>query len=355
MEFPQEWTPPSSTVSNHSSTFANSNSYFTRPHKIVKPSSRNGSPRALARRKTTTSSTISSRTRSVVDQLRSNAQQQSCTQQNSTRSRPVSWHPHSIDLANTPSPFLLDQPYPTCPQFVTSQVHGLITPVTFPVVNEPQIHELITPLDEYPGQESAYPYQSHMYDSSAWFSRPEVKPDHLDIPMYQQSNLMDSSWQFPQPMPSTVPTAPSSPEYPPAISLDKMTLGSDGPDSKSQGEELVGMGLYDSPADLHSTSLFGGFSATKRKSLKLEESFEPEVREEGEEVDAESEEEEEDEADDDDSFQIPAKTPYYSQSIASHFSLQSEPTQDSIASRYLASLGQINSPYYPSNQDHGWI
>lgn len=349
------WTPPSSNASNHSSIFANSTSYFIRPNKIVKPSSRSGSPRALARRKTTTSSTISSRTRSVVDQLRSTTQQSSA-QQNATRSRPVSWHPHSVDLANTPSPFLLDQPYPTCPQFVTTQINGLITPVTFPLVNEPLIHELITPLDEYPGQETLYPYHGQMYDSSAWFPRAEVKPDHLSIPMYQQAHAMDSSWQFPQPLSTNVPTAPSSPEYPPAISLDKMNLGTDDPDSKSHVEELVGMGLYDSPADVHSTSLlFGGSSATQRKSLKLEESFQPEEREEGEEGDELDAESEEEEPDEDDSFQIPVKNAYYSQSIASHFSLQSDPNQDSIASRYLASLGHLNSPYYPSPQNHGWI
>lgn len=55
-------------------------------------------------------------------------------------------------------------------------------------------------------------------------------------------------------------------------------------------DELVGMGLYDSPAQVQSASLlFSGPLPVRRKSLKLEESFEPVPQSDDEDEDAESE------------------------------------------------------------------
>jgi len=55
-------------------------------------------------------------------------------------------------------------------------------------------------------------------------------------------------------------------------------------------DELVGMGLYDSPAQVQSANLlFSGPLPVRRKSLKLEESFEPVPQSDDEDEDAESE------------------------------------------------------------------
>lgn len=170
---------------------------------------------------------------------------------------------------------------------------------------------------------------------------------------------MESSWQYSHlPYSAPVQTAPSSPDCPPSTGMDGLSLGTTDPQAKDSGEELVGMGLYDSPAQVHSTSFFfEGSTVAQRKSLKLEESFEPTEREEedDDEVDDQDDAEEDEDVADQDSFQVPEKTSYPSQSIASHFPVLAEQNQDSIAAQYLATLGQLNSPYYPSSHGYGWV
>jgi len=75
------------------------------------------------------------------------------------------------------------------------------------------------------------------------------------------------------------------------MGLDTLSLDNGCSGSKDDAEELVGMGLYDSPAEVQSSSLlFNGFSRSGRKVLKLEESFEPEEREEEEDEEDDDEE-----------------------------------------------------------------
>merc|ERR1712000_453164 len=103
-------------------------------------------------------------------------------------------------------------------------------------------------------------------------------------------------------MTSNVPTAPSSPDCPPFpnIDLDNLSLGTTSGKAKVDSEELVGMGLYDSPAEVQSSSLlFGRFSQSGQKSLKLAESFEPvEQDEDADEDDEDAAHEQESESND---------------------------------------------------------
>jgi hypothetical protein len=185
---------------------------------------------------------------------------------------------------------------------------------------------------------------------------------------------MQPSWHVNQMlMDPNVQTAPSSPDCLPLqnIRLDTLSLGNIDTKSKDSSEELVAMGLYDSPAEVQSSSLlFGGFSGSGRKGLKLEESFEPTEQDGDEEEEGEDEGEEDvDQTDDtqqeikqeeaDQKWHIPAATQYDSQSIASHLTYGLEPRPEPLASQYLATLRQMNSAYYPSDytQDtgYGWI
>ncbi len=163
-----------------------------------------------------------------------------------------------------------------------------------------------------------------------------------------------------------VPTAPSSPDCPPLqnIRLDTLSLGNNSRKSRSDLDELVGMGLYDSPAEVQSSSLlFSGFPGKGRKGLKLEESFEP-----SEQDDADEEEIDEDDQDllnaqDEEvaaSWPQPAAMQYESQSIASHLTYGVQQRPEPLATEYLATLRQMNSAYYPTDQlgygqAYGWI
>jgi len=352
----------------NSAMLANVSSYFVPPNKVVKPNSRNSSPRTLGRRKTTTSATFSSRTRSVVDSLRTSAQQ--CQNPESKRSRPTSWHPNSVEATNLlfdPSINVQDL---TAWNFSTAQVNGLITPLSYPSMNEPQIQELFTPLDGVPGQDMPFPYENQLYHERSWLSLDQTKPDQYSFPIYLEQPLVQPCWQFNHPtMAPTVQTAPSSPDCPPVqnMGLDTLSLDNGCSGSKDDAEELVGMGLYDSPAEVQSSSLlFNGFSRSGRKVLKLEESFEPEECEE--EEDEEEYEEEggdytqaqesvNDEGTSSEAFNNSSyNADYDSQSIASHLTFGMRPDADSIASKYLATLRQLNSAYYPTGHaGYGWI
>ncbi|RMD41956.1 hypothetical protein DV735_g3183, partial [Chaetothyriales sp. CBS 134920] len=243
------------------------------PPRVVKPTSRNGSPRHVGRRSTTTNVPVT-RTRSVLDQQRSNPYLTSTPNRNT---RPLSWHPNSqMDLNFSNQEYLMNMTYQ--PYFQpytfhgTTLANGLVTPMSYPVLNEPQIQELITPLEELSAQEGAG-YPTHSYNNYQNWAQPELPKD--------QMKMMDHMCPPTEPQPmwqwshqnSTLdpPTAPSSPDFLPI-------QGGFDTRKEEEGEELVGMGLYDSPAEVQSSSLlFGGSfgAAPKPKSLKLAESFEP--------------------------------------------------------------------------------
>jgi len=319
----------------------------------------------LGRRKTTTSATTSTRNRSVVDHLRSTSQ----PWQNSdaSRSRPVSWHPSSVDALNIPfNPSVNGQDLSLW-NFPTVQVNGLITPLSYPPVNEPQIQELFTPLDELPGQDMAFAYGNGPFSQQPWLAQGQLKGDPYSFNNFHQPTSIQPSWQFDQQCTSAnIQTAPSSPDYLPiqTIGLDTLSIDNAAIGSKEDSEELVGMGLYDSPAEVQSSSLlFGRTASVGRRALKLEESFEP--------VEADGEEEEEDDDDDegaqgeesgveddtsDETFDSTENIDYSSQSIANHLTFETQSEVDPIASKYLATLGQLNTAYYPTGYPgYGWI
>jgi len=293
---------------------ANLSSYFRRPAKIVKPTSRNNSPRNLGRRRTTTtlpsssSSFSSQRTRSVAEQHRSSRSSLQPQWPNSdvSRSRPVSWHPHSYDWNFSTNALLAQSgfPDPGVQTFTTTHVNGLVTPMAYPVMDEPQIQDLITPLEELSAQDIGYPYDGQMYHGQDWISDDHEKLHHPYFmnPFYPP-NTTQEYWPYSdQPLTTNVPTAPCSPDFAPAPTrLETPVLTLDNTDDLSSGpetEELVGVGLYDSPAEVQSSSLFRrGSEATGKKALKLEDAFEPaeeasdEARDESRDQDQDGEQE----------------------------------------------------------------
>ncbi|KIW64688.1 hypothetical protein PV04_09606 [Phialophora macrospora] len=372
----QQWSYPLPDVTYNAGVSANDSSHFARPSKVVKPNSRNSSPRNLGRRKTTTAAP-SSRTRSVVDHLRSDPQWQDSSM---VRSRPVSWHPDYFDASSFNLSPTVHGGDSSCWGYSTAQVNGLITPVAYPQMNEPQIQELFTPLDDLPGRDPSMYFEGQEYYPPALPS--QCKPESYSLPSYTHPSSMQPSWHTNQILiDRNVQTAPSSPDCLPLqnIGLDTLSLGKLDTKSKDSSEELVAMGLYDSPAEVQSSSLlFGGLSGSGRKGLKLEESFEPTEQDgDDEEGEEEGEEDEEDEAEEkgvdptdddpheikledaDQKWHIPAAPHYDSESIASHLTYGLQQRPEPLASQYLATLRQMNSTYYPSDytQDpgYGWI
>ena len=355
MEYSQSWNYPLHEAIYNPAPSTSVSSYFTRPNKVVKSGSRNSSPRNLGRRKTTTSATTSSRNRSVVDHLRSSSQQQLSLE--GSRSRPVSWHPNSIDTLHIPVDSSAD---PSAWDFSTAQVNGLITPMSYPAMNEPQIQEVITPLDGYSGRNMSFDYGNQAYFDQSWIASEPTKGDPYALSTFYQAGYPPAPQPYAhanqQLMTSNVPTAPSSPDCPPFpnIDLDNLSLGTTSGKAKVDSEELVGMGLYDSPAEVQSSSLlFGRFSQSGQKSLKLAESFEPvEQDEDADEDDEDAAHEQESESNDSSMTAFPS---YESQSIANHMAFGTQTEVDPLAYKYLATLSQLNNYYAPSQQCYGWI
>jgi len=230
-------------------------------------------------------------------------------------------------------------------------------------MNEPQIQELFTPLDELPGQDMGFAFGNQPYDQPTWHAPRQSKPHPYACDLFCQALPAHSAWQLDQlPTSANAPTAPPSPDCLPleSIGLDTLSLQNGAPTSKGDSDELIGMGLYDSPAEIQSSSLlFGGYPASGRKALKLEESFEPTEQdvEEGEE-DGEGEDEEvapECQSNPDEDT-LDTLGNCESQSIANHLSFGAPPQADSLAAEYLATLRQLNSAYYPAGYNTcGWL
>ena len=178
---------------------------------------------------------------------------------------------------------------------------------------------------------------------------------------------MGSAWQFNETTTApNVRTASSSPDSQPlqSICLDSLSLENNNQNLLGRSEELVGMGLYDSPAEVQSSSvLFDGAWGTGKKALKLAESFVPSEQhdnvEEGpdgnEQVRPDVKEEAVDEK-----WQPSTMAEYEPHSIASHMAYDFEPRPEPLATTYLTTLRQMNSIYYPLHypeygQGCGWI
>lgn len=257
----------------------------------------------------------------------------------------------------------------TYPPFMygTTAANGLVTPMSYPLADEPQIQELITPLEELSAQEIGPHYPSTAYEYPYWMV-PDMGKQQIyamDHMFPQQQQILPSTWQFnPHLNTSDIPTAPTSPTFLPiqgGVDASPLSLDTHHPPGKPEGEELVGMGLYDSPADVQSSSLlFGGglYGMGRKKSLKLEESFEP-----GPETSDADEEAEEDEDDDnDDEEPGPPELPVYQEqptNPASSMAGQSfffDSEADLSAASYPATMGYLpNGGYQMQYQGYGWV
>ena len=239
----------------------------------------------------------------MMDKQRGNIQQPNVVSQQ--QSRPVSWHPNTysnLNFTQNTSYFLDSNDAYHQPTFYsTATVNGLYTPLSQPVVDEPQIHELITPLEGLTADEIGHHYDEDAFDYQYWMPH--------DISKQQQQFSMDSTYQAVQ-QPTwhwnftfnqDLPTAPSSPTFLPiqgGMDASPLDLNTRNLPAKSDGEELVAMGLYDSPAEVQSSSLLFGGGRTRKRSLKLEESFEPQPESEQDETeDADGEDDESADAD----------------------------------------------------------
>lgn len=233
------------------------------------------------------------RTRSVVDTQRNDAIPQQRLLDTTSSSRPLSWHP---TLANDFSQYHdLNQsfmyPYGQPSQY-TTYAYGLVTPMTYPTEVEPYTDCATTPLDQLTEQHYQYlqndvqstnPYHQHFAQSLASYTPASAPP----VEAMGYTNIPWPSMAFSGN--HNVTTAPASPNY---LPIPDMGQPFDFPEiepAEDEKEELVGMGLYDSPDQAQSSSLLFGSAPVQRKSLKLEESFEPPPDDDDDEEDAESE------------------------------------------------------------------
>ena len=175
----------------------------------------------------------------------------------------------------------------------TTFAHGLVTPSTYPV-SEPYIDCPSVLLDQMPEQDFSFVQNNYQSPYSYPYTHGEISPDYTSSGMipYQatDSDIANMAWPpLPLSMMPNLATAPTSPDFLPMPDLGQsfnVTQIAEAVDK----DELVGMGLYDSPAQVQSESLlFSGPSPARRKSLKLEESFEPAPESDDADDDAESE------------------------------------------------------------------
>ena len=241
--------------------------------------------------------------------------------------------------------------------------------MSYAVADEAQIQELIAPLEELSAQENVQLYQPRQYNSQSWLDSDISKDQAYTIDNMFPHNHILQPWQWNhQTSMLDIPTAPASPDFLPIqggleaspLSLDFQTLPAKG----EVAEDLVGMGLYDSPADVRSSSLLfgGGHGGAQKKQLKLEESFEPAP----ESIEAEAEGEGDDEEEEDqvavlqqasEAVQFPAYqelAPEHQSTLAGQsFFFESEqdlPSTSNANMNYWVTNGY--QPQYPA---YGWI
>jgi hypothetical protein len=202
----------------------------------------------------------------------------------------MSWHSTGLEQAdyqflpsNSQFPINLPSSYFLGPSSTTCEVSGAITPVSHPFVGEPFVQDAFTPLDDM---------SSHDFDRRYAFLN-EFSADKDDFYQSQYASqypgTIDSFYQFPagfceapkqpechfQQLGETTPPTPEGGPFKSSTELhgDGFTAGVD------QGtEDLVGMGLYDTPSPLASF-LSDPWDIPIRpalgKGLKLEETFQP--------------------------------------------------------------------------------
>ena len=233
------------------------------------------------------------------------------------RSRPTSWHPSTfVSTASQaqPAPAFAAHfdgvptynPYTNNGPFNTTSVNGLVTPLSVPCSDPSPVEPLQyfdVPNSIHPNQQQYASWSLDEIAASYFEPQPKASADYYQM----------QAQQYTQPMGTT---APPTPDF---LPMQNFHEGLDDPnfylptkESTPAGEELVGMGLYDTPnlsseEDVAFATMTGfGASGTmsqgsQRKSLKLEETWAPppekEMENEGEE---EGEDDEEDTEDEDD-------------------------------------------------------
>lgn len=169
--------------------------------------------------------------------------------------------------------------------YMTTEINGLVTPLSHPLMDEPQIQELISPLEELSAHDLGTQYAPQIVGdtNSYWFPPATQKMiPNLVMNGYQPVHVSPYEMWSGQPIVHDVDTAPTSPNFLPIETMGEDTnlsrLQTSG--LESEGEELIAMGLYDSPAEVQAFSdrfrtEQGISGSTGRKSLKLEDAFEP--------------------------------------------------------------------------------
>jgi hypothetical protein len=271
----------------------NISSYFRRPAKVVKQSSRGNSPKNLTRRRTTASHSTTKHRAAWKGSAWSCSVPGANGSNLAATTRPISWHPNSanpmpVNDWTFPHQFP-DSAYPShCMNnsFTTAQVNGLITPLTQPSSAESCCNEAFTPLDELrmPSLDNACCFPEQADDDR--FRPPQHNPTmHYSTNqphMYRQTCTTDLQIPFAYPSADDVHrgTAPPTPDFFPASKHQVVEEGKEAALPESEDEVLVGMGLYDAPSPPSSTVLQGSqlllpHRRSAGKGLKLEETFQP--------------------------------------------------------------------------------
>jgi len=178
-------------------------------------------------------------------------------------------------------------------------VNGLITPVSHPYHVDPIVREDVT-LDASIAQdfESRYAYLNEFSADRNPFWASEIEKHFNETEFPFPTEQAHKTAPFQEHLHNYAPaaletTAPPTPDLLPIRDFvsDAEETAFRNSDSKSRTDELVGMGLYDSPSSLESTTLFGGnsinipYRSNSGKGLKLEETFQPSQSDEDEEDD----------------------------------------------------------------------
>ena len=214
--------------------------------------------------------------------------------------------------------------------------------MSYPLPDEPQIQELISPLEELSAQEPSSLYQPVPYGYQYW-TPPQMGKEQnyvMDNMFPQQQQMMAQNWQYnSQYLSAEIPTAPASPAFLPiqgGLEASPLSLDTRHLPLSTEGEELIGMGLYDSPEDVRRES-----DTTTKRPLKLEESFEPPP----ESSDAEEEtEDEEEEVDDELELPIHQNQPVSSMAGQTFFF---DSSVDANAAVYGGNMAFVQDQRYP--------
>jgi len=304
-----------------------------RAARILRTNSAGTSPHTIGRRKTTAVHGTAKQ-RHLFDSVRHASEDNSCP---GGRSRPISWHPSSYAASNNYSPDPVPQQemnntlqMPLEANF-TASVNGAVTPLSFPYPDESLPNEMFSTLDGYHGWAAEHLFQgfqgSNCFDSAASSIWPQqsmiTTPLTIGpVPPAQLANdfrySTDHSQMFgqqamphfniPQPLSTT---APPTPDFLPIQNFPGALDSKQTSKEEPAKDELVGMGLYDTPDEspltdgsledyLYLTRLDGGASAARRplgKGLKLEETFNPSTTEEDEDDDEDDEDDDKEDQD----------------------------------------------------------